>query len=149
MARVSFTIWHQTVVGTEPTPEQLRLYDSWPNLRGFSDRTQDPKIAEAIIVLALRAGSVSDRVLVLAPLAVEDWLLQQFDSAAMRCFQGCPQRYPGRAKEMINGFTQLFRKVKMTGRILQMPEEPAHWLSFGFSVDDPLPPWMPGRLLKL
>lgn len=140
------TEWHRIVLGTEPTAGQLRLYNQWPDFRGISDRTPDPKVAEATILLALRSGSASDRVLVLAPLAQEEWLLKQIESMAINCFERCKGN-PSRAKDLISKFTLLFKKLAMTGRLLQLEEEPQHWVSFGFSVDDALPSWMPPRLL--
>jgi hypothetical protein len=148
MSRLSASVWHHTVLGTDPTPEQLRLYNSWPTFKGFSDNSLDPTVAEAVIILALRSGSGNDQVLVLAPQAAEQWLLEQFEAVAIRSFQWTKERYPTRAKEMINGFIQLFRKVKMTGRVLQLREEPAHWVSFGFLAESTLAPWMDGRLLE-
>lgn len=149
MSRLSALDWHRIVLDTQPTLEQLKLYESWPKFKGISDRSQNVSIAEAVITLALSCGGSTTDVVMLAPQAVEEWMLQQIETVAVRCFEACPKRYPGRAREMINGFTVLFRKVKMTGRLLQMSAEPAHWVSFGFSADDTLPPWMQGRLLTV
>ena len=139
--------WHRIVLGTEPTREQARLYTQWPDFRGIADRTQDPLIAEAVVILALKSGSVNAQVLILAPHSMESWLLQQIESVALRCFEGC--KGGPRAKELIYGYTKLFARVRMNGRVLQMPDEPTHWVSFGFSAEDTLPPWMHGRLLTI
>ena len=82
--------------------------------------------------------------------SLEQWVLQQIESVAIRSFEGCKKLHPERAQRMIHGYTKMFRKVKMTGRVLQMADEPANWVSFGFSTEaDTLPPWMLGRLLTL
>lgn len=73
-------------------------------------------------------------------------MLDRFDSLATRCFHG--NRGRANAAEMIVGCTKLFRKIVLTGRLLQLREEPSHWMSFGFCVDDVLPSWMAGRLLE-
>lgn len=103
-------------------------------------------MAEAVLLLALRSGTASDRIIVLAPLTQEGWLLEQCERMAMTCFEGC-KKYPSRVKELVYGYTRLFQKLKMTGRLLQLQEEPQHWVSFGFAVDDPLPEWVTNRLL--
>jgi len=146
MARLTTPEFHQIVLGTEPTAEQLRLYNQFPDFRGISDRAQEPKVAEAVLLLALRSGTAADRVLVLAPLAQEEWLLKQCETMAIGCFEGC-KKYPSRVEELVYGYKQLFKKLMMTGRLLQLQEEPEHWVSFGFTVDDILPSWMTNRLL--
>lgn len=138
--------WHRTLLGQEPTEAQSKLYDSYPKYRGIADRTLDPKIAEAILILALQSGVAQDKVLVLAPLAHEKWMLAQFDQLVDRAFAVCKQ-YPQHARQMVTGYAQLFKKVQLTGRLLQLTREPQYWVSFGFSTEDPLPEWMPQRLL--
>ena len=146
MSRISAVRWHHTILSAEPSQEQMKLYDAWPNFRGFSDRSLDPAVVEAVIILALRSGKAEDRVLLLAPAEIEGWVLERFESLALRCFEG--HRSRENAAEMINGFTRLFRKIVLTGRVLQLQEEPLYWMSFGFCEVDPLPSWMAGRLLK-
>lgn len=147
MARATIPEFHEMVLGTAPTAEQVRLYNQFPDFRGISDRTQDPEVAEAVLLLALRTGTAQDRVFVLAPQSHEEWLLARCEAMAMTCFDGCRKYPPSRAKELIYGYTCLFQKLKMTGRLLQLREEPQHWVSFGFAVDDLLPAWMSNRLL--
>lgn len=144
---ISTVQWHKTVLGTEPTAEQSRLYSSYPKYRGIADRTLDPKVAEAVLILALRSGFAQDKVLVLAPIQHEAWMLQQFDLIVTTAFEGC-KSYPTRVKQMVAGYTQLFKKVALTGRLLQLQREPQYWVSFGFVQEDLLPAWMPQRLLK-
>lgn len=144
---LSTTQWHKTVLGSEPTAEQSRLYSSYPKYKGIADRTLDPKVAEAVLILALRSGFAQDKVLVLAPIQHETWLLQQFDLIVTTALEDC-KRYPSRIRQTTAGYTQLFKKVTLMGRLLQLHREPQYWVSFGFTSDDPLPEWMPQRLLK-
>jgi hypothetical protein len=137
---------HQRVLGRASSADQDKLYTSWPEFRGFSDRTADVVRAEAVILAALMSGIGTDRVLILVSRDQEEWLLKQCEAAAIACFEGC-KKYPSRVKELVYGYTRLFQKLKMTGRLLQLQEEPPHWVSFGFTVDDPLPAWMTNRLL--
>lgn len=137
---------HWRILGRSPNEDQARLYTSWPKFRGFSDRNLCPARAEAVIIAALMQGKGAERVFLLVPQGQEDWLLQQCDATATATFEGC-KRYPKRAKELIYGYTCLFKTLTMTGRLLQLQNEPEHWVSFGFSADDLLPPWMTNRLL--
>jgi hypothetical protein len=134
------------MLGQEPTEQQSQLYDSYPKYRGIADPTLDPKIAEAILILALQSGFAQDRVMVLAPLKHERWVLDQFDQLVTRTFAEC-KKHPKQIRQSVAGYTQLFKKVQLMGRLLQLPREPQYWVSFGFTQEDPLPEWMPQRLL--
>lgn len=149
MARLKTPVFHQIVLGRDPNADQLRLYNKFPNFRGISDAQRDVKIAEAVILLGLRSGTVDSTVLVFAPQAMEEWFLQQCDVMATSCFESCRRYEAQRAKELIDGYTRLFQKLKMTSRPLQLSEEPAHWVSFGFTREDVLPAWMTPRLLNV
>jgi hypothetical protein len=137
---------HQRILGRAPQEDQERLYTRWPKFRGFSDRNACPVRAEAVIITALMSGRDTERVLLLVPHGHEAWLLQQCEATAMATFEGC-KKYPKRAKELIYGYTVLFKTLTMMSRVLQLQNEPAYWVSFGFAADDLLPPWMTDRLL--
>jgi cellulose biosynthesis protein BcsQ len=107
----------------------------------------DPQIAESVLVLALCSGFANDKVLVLAPIKHEKWLLDQFDKMVTSVFEVC-KKYPEQTAKMVRGYSQLFKKVTLTGRLLQLQREPQYWVAFGFSGDDVLPDWMPRRLLS-
>lgn len=139
--------WHRTMLGLEPTEQQSKLYNSYPKYRGIADPALDPKVAEAILILALSSGFAQDKVLVLAPLSHEKWVLSQVNQLVVQTFQHCKMRTLDQAKREIAAYTQLFKKLQLTGRLLQLPKEPQHWVSFGFTLQDPLPEWMRPRLL--
>jgi len=136
---------HQRILGRAPNDDQERLYTSWPKFRGFSDRNPDAVRAEAVIIAALMQGKGAQRVLLLVPQGHESWMLQQCESTAMACFEYA-KKYK-RVKELIYGYTYMFKTFTMTGRLLQLQEEPERWVSFGFTAEDLLPPWMSNRLL--
>jgi hypothetical protein len=143
---LSTPAWHRIVLGADPAPAQVRLYSSYPDYRGISDRTRDTQIAQAVIVLALRAGETDDRVMLITPTAQAEWMLEQCEDAATKSFASC-SGHPEHASRLAVGYTRLFKKLIMVTRPLQMADEPQHWVSFGFAADEPLPPWMPERLL--
>lgn len=137
---------HEIMLNRAPTADQERLYTRWPEFKGFSDREANAERAEAVLVAGLMSGRGAEHVLVLAPQAQEEWLLKQCEKMALATFEGC-KKYPSRVRELVYGYTRLFEKLKMTGRLLQLQEEPQHWVSFGFTADDLLPSWIPNRLL--
>jgi hypothetical protein len=137
---------HRILLGKDPTETQIRLYENFPAFRGFSDKTLNPEVLEATIVLGLTFGLARDRVFVLAPVAHEDWVLAEFNKVTDLVFNEC-KKNPNRVR-IAEGYGRLFKKLAIMGRLLQFKEEPVRWVSFGFSAEDPIPEWMPQRLLK-
>lgn len=137
---------HYALLGKEPTEAQVRLYENFPEYRGISDRSLDPEVMEAIVVQALVTGTVKDRVFIYAPPAHEAWVMQQFDSIASVIFEIVKTTpFP---KKYAMAYGMMFQKIAFMGRVLQVPSEPAHWLSFGFVKSDPVPDWLKDRLLE-
>jgi hypothetical protein len=136
---------HRTLLGKEPTAIQEQLYTRFPEFRGFSDRDLDSDKLEAVIVLGLLYGTVTEKVFVLAPVAHERWVLDHFNAVCDRVFEGC-KKEKNRA-HIAKVYGLMFKKLMLTGRLLQFQDEPTHWVSFGFAVGDVLPDWMGSRLL--
>jgi len=136
---------HRTLLGKEPTETQVQLYSRFPEFRGFSDQTLDPEILEAIVILGLTFGTVQERVFVLAPVVHENWVLAEFNKVTDLVFNEV-KKHPNRAG-VAKAYGMMFKKLALMGRLLQFKEEPARWVSFGFSAEDPIPDWMPPRLL--
>jgi hypothetical protein len=136
---------HKILLGKDPTSVQQQLYSRYPEARGFSDRALDSEKLEAAVVSALTTGKATDRVLLLAPVHHEVWVLDGINEVAARMFERCKlQRDPAL---FAKGLGTLFQKLLVAGRLLQLPSEPPHWISFGFATEDPLPEWMAGRLI--
>lgn len=133
------------MLGKEATPKQCRLYSKFPKFRGFSNKSLDPEILEAILVSALLFGSYNERVIVLAPPNRESWLFEQLDQMTRTIFKGC-KKDPDPIRSA-KGYAALFKKISVFGRPLQFRKEPSYWLSFGFAISDPVPSWMSQRLL--
>ena len=136
---------HAILLGKDPTSVQQQLYSRYPEVRGFSDHALDPERLEAAVVAALTTGKANERVLLLAPVSHEVWVLDGINDVAARMFERCKmQRDPA---AFARGLGTLFQKLLVAGRLLQLPAEPPYWVSFGFSIEDPLPEWMTGRLI--
>jgi len=136
---------HVVIFGSTPTEKQALLYSKYPEFRGFSDQSLDTEVFDAAMLLTIISGSPHDRVLLFAPSRHESWVLDRFNTLIALVFENC-RKHPKRL-EHSRFYTQLFQKIGIMGRLLQLHTEPEHWISFGFSVDERLPEWMPKRLL--
>jgi hypothetical protein len=139
------------MLGKEPSNVQAQLYDKWPNFRGISSTAQDSAIAESAFVLAIRSGFADDKVLVLAPPTQEKWLLEQFSAFVDTIFERAKLASdPDTVARTVKGYSKLFHKVVLTGRLLQLHREPQYWVSFGFtSTDKVVPAWVTRRILTV
>lgn len=144
MADIATREWHRVLLGTTPSAVQQTLYQQYPQVCGYSSSDRNPELLEAVSLLALRSGSAEDRPLILAPIAMEAWVLEGIEQMAINVFQRCRH-----SPKLLKGYTQLFQKLQLTGRVLQLPGEPKHWVSIGFSIGDVIPDWMRGKLLNL
>lgn len=140
-----FLTRHSLLLGKEPTDTQLKLYAKFPEFRGFSDRALDSEKLEALVVIGLTFGIVNQRVFLFAPVAHETWVIDEINRITDQVFEACrKQRNP---VVFARACGELFKKIVILGRLLQLHEEPERWISFGFVADDVLPAWMPKRLL--
>ena len=137
-------VQHQLVLGKDPTASQVTFYEKTPGFRGLSDRSLDFEQLEATLILGLFSGTINDRVLMFAPVAHEAWVLEGFNTVISTIFEQCKKSEKAMARA--KGYQTLFSKIALTGRLLQLETEPPHWVSFGFSKEDPLPEWMPVKL---
>jgi hypothetical protein len=136
---------HLTLLDKKATKKQTYFYSRFPEYRGISDRSLDAEILEAVLIAALTFGTFDDRVCVFAPIVHESWVLDQFNQIVGIIFKSC---YKASDKNKVaKGYVRMFKKILLAGKFLQLPEEPPHWVSFGFAVDDPIPEWMQKRLL--
>ena len=142
---IPFSVKHVTLLNREPSERQLDIYKTFPDFRGISDTSLNKDILDVILVMGLLDGTYKDRVFLLAPPDYEAWVLQQLEEFADTVFQGA-KRYPN-ASRIAQGYGILFKKLALASRVLQFPSEPEHWVSFGFSVDTPIPDWMRAKLV--
>lgn len=144
MPEIPISEWHRVLLSSAPTPRQQALYQQYPTFCGYNCADQDPELLDAITLLALRAGSIENKPLILAPIAMESWVLQGIEALAVRIFQRCKS-----SPKLVKGYSLLFNKLLLTSRVLQLKGEPQHWVSLGFTASHPLPEWMAPKLLNL
>lgn len=139
--------WHTMIFGLVPSEDQLRLYQRYPAMRGYSDHQMDVRRCEAVVLLALQAGGGNDLVPILIPPSLEAEMLKQIEAIADTAFKSC-RSIPKNAVGYVQGYAKMFKKLRLATRPLQMSQEPSNWLSFGFNSADPLPSWVGNRLLE-
>ena len=143
-------------VGQAPTPLQDRLYDGFPNVRGFSSQEKIHEQLEAVAMLGIsqtwqREGEESpNRVFFLVPSATAMlWCLDVLRGTAKGFFQTLKEKpLPKDAKirvaEMIGG---LFNHLQI-GIPRDADGPPDRWVAFGYlHTDKTQPEWLRSRLL--
>ena len=138
---------HRVLLAEEPTEGQQILYDS--GKMGFSDKSFDTDQFMAVCVLTLqKTMRVSmyrpERVIMLVAPTHDKWALEQFDLVAGR-FLGTLKRAPGSKAgriQFVKLIGECFKKILVGSRLLQLPEVPDAWTSYGFSRGDLIPDWM-------
>lgn len=142
------TLMHSQVIGAQPSADQEALYRVFPDLRGYSDVSLNTDRFDAVVLVALHLAAKNEGVLVFAPTAHEKWVVSQFNDLADRIFSRCKAIGGDKAKrtQLAKAYETMFGRISLTGRLLQIPKEPSHWLSFGFEASGPLPEWMPDKL---
>ena len=144
---------HGTLLGEEPADLHKKLYES--GKFGFSDKTLDPERFLAVAMVTLhKTTRVSmhkpARVVLLVPPLKDKWAIEQLDVISERMFRHM-KKMPGtsmargNAAKMVGGW---FKVLFVMSRLLQLPEQPDAWTSFGFSKEDPIPDWMREGLLS-
>lgn len=143
---------HVHLLGGEPTTDQAALYDKFPENRGYNDTALNEERFTAVVVLTMSQAILQkDRVLLLAPLPHEKWVVGQFNGVADRIFAVCkklPGSHEGRVK-LARGYGEAFKRIFIFGRLLQLPEPPKWWASFGFAASDPVPEWVKTALVPV
>jgi len=142
---------HRVTLGTQPSKEQERLYAAHSKgVRGYAGHLLDEGRFEATVLMATgeAAGREREKVLLLAPLAQQQWVIDQLNLVANKVFAKCLAVNGDRLK-LANYYGGLLRRIYFMGRVLQLQEQPRYWVAFGFDTSDPIPAWMPSRLLSV
>jgi hypothetical protein len=116
---------------------------------GFSAKSFDTDQFLAVSILTLQKTMRDSiyrpaRVIMLVAPTHDKWALDQFDAIAGRCFTTL-RTASGTTKgriQFVKLIGECFNKILVGSRLLQLPDVPAAWTSFGFSKSDPIPDWM-------
>lgn len=139
---------HRLLLGCEPSPEQLVLYEPFPEKRGYALTAPDPVLFEAAFILALtqtfeREGTLHKVFFFVTPELKNAWVNEQMTLIARKIFAQC-KSYPNAAKRARH-LDSLFRHV-LIGRDIpeKVPEQ--FWVAFG--IDPQVAPlWLRNALL--
>lgn len=140
------------LMGTAPTAAQDAFYNS--GKMGFSDKALDKDRFLPVAMLTLqktmrKSLMTPTRVVLLTPPSHFKWVQDAFDDISVVAFKTLkkfPGSSDGRAK-LSRAVGNCFKIVFYNSRLLQLPEVPDAWTSFGFSKEDPIPDWMRDGLL--
>lgn len=127
------------------TPQQVRLYASFPQGRGFSSTAQDPNLflGTIIIMFAQIRPTLKQPVILITSSAHMEWVISQMRTLA---------RYLIRTRKYTPGGVDFVRhildQVILNTKPLQMLE-PARWAAFGLSKLEPLPSWIVDSLIEV
>ena len=132
-----------------------RLYKEYPSSLGYSANnayvlTPDDVLFNAALVLALHQAGKKDgsedmhKVYFLVPGFMEKRTTHMMRAAAERIFA---RLKTGGSVVAIKHVGALFHRIMMGCEVFTLPEEPPHWVAFGFSKSDHIPEWMRAKLL--
>jgi hypothetical protein len=146
--------FHRMLSFDDPTETHNKLYAS--GMLGFDDKNLDEERFLAVATLTLFKTTRKDlhapeRVILLVPPRKDEWAIKQLDVISGKCFK-LMQKMPGTPKargDLAKVVGKCFDVLFIMSRLLQLPEQPESWTSFGFSKEDPIPDWMRERLLGL
>lgn len=138
--------FHRSLFGGDPTPEQLKLYQS--KAHGFSNDAEDEAKFIATFVLGLFQtrdweANTFRNVVFAVPRPHEKWVLGRIQwivgiLAAKRA--GLPKSRNKMLVEAINN-------LQMGSRVYSVATEPPRWVSYGFKKEGEVPEWLRQGLL--
>lgn len=152
----SIAKFHENCFGTPPTPEHCQLYDAYPASRGYSDRKLNRERFRAAFVLALYQTIVfgqkkTAKSYLIIPRAHDAWVTKEMRSLIQEIFDQIKVvRASGKDVRGITDYITGCIKSLLIGHLaFQLSGEPEHWSVFGISSKDPVPEWIPDRLLHV
>jgi hypothetical protein len=143
---------HALLMGNEPNEIQQAFYSS--GKMGFSDKALDKERFTLVAMLTLQktmrtSMMTPSRVVLLTPPSHFKWVQDAFDDISVIAFKML-KKYPGSSKgraDLSKMIGNCFKIVFYNSRLLQLPDVPDAWTSFGFTREDPIPDWMRAGLL--
>lgn len=142
------------LLGTQPNPKQLRIYEAFPGARGVSDHTLDQETFESALVMALtqtlpKAQTTPFKCYFFVPASVEKWAIDRLGECAKHIFDQLKPLKPERKVIAARQLGSFFHCIMLGSRVLQLDTGPDRWVAFGFDKKDPIPEWMCAGLLEL
>ncbi len=142
--------YHVLLLGQEPEPTHLSLYEGFPDSRGFSDRALNVERFEAVLLLGLAqtfkepGQDKPNKTYLFVPATREAWAIKQLEAVARKVFARCKEK---KASQLAVHLGELFQHLMLGSRAIMLPSAPERWAAFGFHRADPIPDWMRDMLL--
>jgi hypothetical protein len=145
---MDFSQFHKLLLGTDPTPDQVRLYGAFPKYRGYSNDAQEADRFIATFLIALgdtwdRDTKTSHTVSLAVPRAMESWCIEAINSI----LEKVKLRKKALTPPGVKMFVQAVKHVEMGSRVFSVDAAPKRWLAFGFKKEDNVPDWLRGGLM--
>lgn len=141
---------HKAFYRGDPTPLQLKLYESFPTLRGVSSGTLDDEVLRSIWILSLFQTFPKGQQK--GPFRAHLFLSAHLQNEAFKSIgeytKNAFQAWKTKGKiEAIREFKILIPNVFVGSRVLSLPHPPERWSCFGFERGEVIPDWMNASLL--
>lgn len=142
--------FHALLLGTDPTPEQRRLYSAFPAHRGFASEDQDADRFIATFITALSdtwdrdAKAPMHTVPLAIPRVMEPWCIDQINAF----LDQVKARKSTLPKAAIKQFVLAVKHVETGTRVFSVPDAPKRWLAFGFDKESTAPEWLKDGLMQ-
>lgn len=146
--QMNFLAFHTLLLGTDPTPEQKRLYDSFPSYRGYSSDAQEADRFIATFLVALgdtwdKDSKMNRAVSLAIPRTMEPWCIENINKVV----DAVKSRKKVLPKPAIKQFVQAVKNVEMGSRVFSVDVAPKRWLAFGFTKESTVPEWLRDGLM--
>jgi len=147
----SLYLAHKTLLGGEPEPSQVRLYQSFPSFRGMSSAALDAVVFDAALIMAIvqtyprKERPTPYPVIFFLRGDVQKWALLQLEATSRKMFAKLKEE---KAVKLAQHLGEFLKSIKVGSPSLQMKDPPDRWVSFGFKNDDPVPAWLGVSLLE-
>ncbi len=140
--------FHQSLLGGDPTPEQIRLYES--KARGFfNDQEDEPKFIATFVLGLYQTRDWEARAFRKVQFAVTraidpwaigriNWIVKVIGEKRARL------NLPKAGNKML---VEAISNLEIGSRVYTIAQEPPHWVAFGFSKEAEAPAWLKQRLL--
>jgi hypothetical protein len=145
-------LFHLKLIGSDPTPEQLQLYEASATKHGFANEKPDRDRFVATFVLGLHLtfdpdSGRSRSVPFAVPQALDQWVIDAINDLLVKIKA---QRKDIPKEERIRGNKRIAEAItclEIGSRVFSVASEPSRWVAFGFTRDMYAPPWLKDGLL--
>jgi len=146
--------FHKDLLGSDPTPEQSKLYESTEIHHGYSNDSRDAMLFTGTLVLGLHTAFEPDpgifhEVVFAIPKTLEGFTVEIMNRVIQVISKRRAGLDPKTRKKGGKLIAEAFKNLHVGHRAHTLAEEPPRWVAFGFVVNSPAPAWLRSGLLVL